>query len=75
MQNQYPKRPLNLYRKYERENNTTYRIWFIPLRGSTDEPRWVTCYGLFRGLPIIPNRSMPNYDCRKPHKWKQNDDD
>lgn len=59
---------LNQYRKYDEENNTTYRIWIpypiISEEGVQFHSRWVTCYGLFRGLPIIPNRSCPDHDCR-----------
>ena len=79
MPNPYPRHSLNPYREYEGENNTTYRIWMQYPIISPEEivyvHRWVTCYGLFRGLPIIPNRSCPDHDCREWSKRPLNSTD
>lgn len=65
----YNKFQLSPWYEYEGVNNTPYPVWRVaPLISAKEETtfsKWEICYGLYRGLPIIPNRSCPDYDKRR----------
>lgn len=60
---------LSPWYEYEGVNNTPYPVWRVTPVISAEEDTvfavWTTCYGLYRGLPIIPNRSCPDFDKRR----------
>jgi hypothetical protein len=74
LRNRYRKN-MSPFNYYEGENNTEYRVWDVRPWVHGDDvgviALWISCYGLYRGLPIIPNRSCPDYDKRR----KTNDPD